>query len=114
MLSLNDYQIAANRTINKDADEKWLLVNVGLGLTGEAGEVADMLKKHLTHSHVLDKTKIVKELGDVLWYIAEAAYIIGVSLEDIAQTNIDKLRQRYPDGFTSERSINREENNVGR
>lgn len=102
----NTYQMAAMRTAN----EKCLnLANAGLGLTGEAGEAADIIKKHLFHGHELDKEALVKELGDVLWYVALAADLIGVKLADIMLLNVAKLRERYPDGFSEERSRNRDE-----
>lgn len=80
-----------------------------LGLCGEAGEVVELWKKHIAHSHDLDKPKLTKELGDVLWYISAIATGLGLELDWIAQANIDKLKARYPDKFSSERSINRVE-----
>ena len=85
-----------------------MLINSVMGLNGEAGEVIDLVKKHLFHNHELDKDKLKLELGDVLWYLAEAAEALGISLEDIAISNIDKLKRRYPEGFDFEKSINRE------
>jgi NTP pyrophosphatase (non-canonical NTP hydrolase) len=78
-----------------------------LGLAGEAGEFADMMKKHVGHGHPLNRDKAKKELGDVLWYLATLADGLGLRLSDVADSNIEKLRARYPDGFSSERSINR-------
>lgn len=78
------------------------------GLCSEAGEVAGLLQKTY-QGHTMDTDNMVKELGDCLWMIAEIATAMGLSLDDIAQQNIDKLRRRYPDGFSAERSINREE-----
>ena len=104
-MTLDDYQRDALRTVNGEPQ----LAMVALGLTGESGEFADIVKKHLFHGHDLDKDKAIKELGDVLWYVAVAAKTLGVSLEDVAQINVDKLRKRYPDGFAQNRSINRDE-----
>lgn len=74
-----------------------------LGLTGEAGEVADIIKKHIFHGALLDREKLVKELGDVLWYDAiTARYTAGVSLGEVALENMRKLRLRHPNGFTKE------------
>lgn len=80
-----------------------------LGLCGESGEVVELYKKHIGHGHELDKLKLAKELGDVLWYISAIATGLNLSLEHIAIANIDKLKARYPDKFSAERSINRVE-----
>lgn len=86
--------------------EKRLMVAC-LGLTGEAGEVVDEVKKVVAHGHQYDRSKLVKELGDVLWYAAELASSIGVSLDEVATVNVEKLRKRYGDSFSKEASINR-------
>lgn len=108
-MSFNQYQALAERTAgNRSEAER--LGNFGLGIAGEAGEVADYIKKVLYHGHPLDKETLCKELGDVLWYVATLATTVGTSLEAVAQTNIEKLKKRYPDGFDTLRSIQREEN----
>lgn len=66
------------------------------------------MKKHLFQGHELDKAHLAKELGDVAWYLAVAAYAIGYDLDTILKMNVDKLRKRYPDGFDPERSLHRE------
>lgn len=110
-LSFDDYQAGAERTANrKDVDTvDKRLANFALGLAGEAGEAADLVKKYLFHGHPLDRDKIKKELGDVLWYVATMASTLGLQLEDVAQGNLDKLRARYPEGFSVERSVSRVE-----
>lgn len=108
-MNFSEYQEAALRTANKGLGEKDRLAMTALGLAGEAGEVGDLLKKHLFHGHPFDATKIAKELGDVLWYIAVMAHEIGVDLEVVAEMNVAKLRARYPEGFMESRSINRDE-----
>ena len=107
-MDFNEYQKLAMTTRNKDINLKDMLINSVMGLNGEAGEAIDLVKKHLFHNHELDKDKLKLELGDVLWYLAEAAEALGISLEDIAISNIDKLKRRYPEGFDFEKSINRE------
>lgn len=77
---------------------------IALGLAGESGEVAEMVKKHLGHGHVLDKTKLVKELGDVLFYLDWAATHMGITLAEVAQINMDKRLERYPHGFEQART----------
>lgn len=100
-----EYQSLAMRT----ADEQARNLNVvGLGITGEAGEVADLIKKHLYHGHDMDYYELVKELGDVMWYVALGCEVAGVDIDYVMQVNIQKLKERYPEGFSSERSINRE------
>lgn len=105
----NEYQKEALRTANPECKN---LSNVGLGLTGEAGEVADLIKKHLHHGHELNREHLAKELGDVAWYLAVGAHIIGYKLEDILQMNVNKLRARYPEGFDTERSQHRDPNDI--
>lgn len=85
------------------------LLQSALGVAGEAGEVADYIKKVAFHGHTLDHAKLMKELGDVLWYIAEMSSAIGARMSDVGQVNVDKLRERYPDGFITTASINRVE-----
>ena len=80
-----------------------------MGLCGESGEGIDHVKKHLAQGHDLNKEHIAKELGDIAWYIAEVATVIGYELDDILQMNIDKLKARYPEGFSVEKSLNRKE-----
>lgn len=85
------------------------LANFGLGVTGEAGEVADIIKKALFHAHSLDTDQLVLELGDILWYIANIAELVQVPLGEVMQRNIKKVRDRYPNGFSPQASINRQE-----
>lgn len=106
-MTANEYQVLAMKTLNKDLDEREVLINGVMGLCGESGEVIDIVKKHISQGHPLNKDKIVEELGDVLWYIAELATILNVTIEDIMKYNINKLSQRYEGGFTVEQSINR-------
>ena len=106
-LSLNEYQMAAMAF--KDPEQGDLNYSV-LGLNGEAGEVADALKKLNYHGHSISQSGLIEELGDALWYIASIAHDLGVSLSDVANVNIHKLWSRYPEGhFSKERSINRKE-----
>jgi NTP pyrophosphatase (non-canonical NTP hydrolase) len=107
-MSLNEYQRQSMATAPGGVTvwETEMAV-AGLGLAGEAGEVADHIKKVIGHGHALDREYIKKELGDVLWYIQYEASLIGYTLEEVAQANIDKLKARYPEGFSREASINR-------
>lgn len=107
-MKINEYQKLALRTLNPELSSKDVLINGVMGLCGESGEAIDLVKKHLAQGHPLDREKLAKELGDVAWYLAETAYAIGYDLEDILQMNIEKLRQRYPEGFDAEASLHRE------
>ena len=107
-LTANEYQRLAMVTLNPGLSKKDVLINGVMGLCGEAGEAIDIVKKHLAQGHDLDREKLAKELGDIAWYLAETAYALDIPLEDILTANIEKLKKRYPEGFSRERSINRE------
>ena len=105
-MELNEYQKLAQRTANDQT--KWGKIENGcLGLAGEAGECCDLLKKYLFQGHELDEERMAEELGDVLWYCAELAAGLGLTLEEVARRNVEKLKRRYPEGFDAERSRNR-------
>ena len=108
-MKINEYQELAMKTLNPKLNKKDVLINAVMGLCGESGEVIDLVKKHLAQGHDLDKEKMIKELGDVAWYLAEACYALDVQLEDVLSQNIEKLKKRYPDGFKEIDSINRKE-----
>ena len=107
-MTLNEYQVAAERT-SGDLTPYQKVQNGCYGMNGEAGECIDILKKHEFQGHDLNPEKLVDELGDVLWYVAQTASGLGVTLEYVAQHNIDKLKARYPDGFDAQKSIHRPE-----
>lgn len=106
-MTINEYQKLALTFLNPALCEKDILINGVMGLCGEAGETIDIVKKHLAQGHPLDKERLARELGDIAWYLAETAYVLGYSLEEIFQMNINKLQTRYPNGFSSDASINR-------
>ena len=108
-MTANDYQKLAMRTLNPALDKRDVLINGVMGLCGEAGEAIDIVKKHLAQGHTLDREALIKELGDVAWYLAETAYALDVPLDEVLERNIDKLRARYPEGFDAVRSIERGE-----
>ena len=108
-MEINEYQKLAMRTLNPEIEKKELILNASMGLCGESGEVIDLVKKHLFQGHDLDDENLIKELGDVAWYLAEAATALNVNLSEILEKNIKKLENRFPDGFNSNRSINRGE-----
>ena len=111
-MTILEYQALAARTSNKELTKDEHLLNGVLGLNGEAGELADLVKKHRFQGHKQDIEHIAKELGDICWYVAETATAIGYDLETIMKMNIEKLRQRYPDGFDPQRSQHRAKGDV--
>ena len=105
----NEYQLAAGRTLIGGPDATYtsadlMLVWNALGLAGEAGEVADTIKKAVFHQHGLNRGELIKELGDVLWYVAALCSKLDVPLSEVMERNIAKLKQRYPDGYSSDAS----------
>ncbi len=106
-MTANEYQKKAMATLNPALSEREILLNSVMGLCGESGEAIDIVKKWLMQGHTLDKTHLAKELGDVAWYLAEAATALGMELDDILQGNLDKLAARFPDGFDTQRSQQR-------
>lgn len=111
-MTINEYQREALRTANSTNENDLLIVNGVMGLCGESGECIDLLKKSMFQGHELDKVHLAKELGDVAWYLAVSAYSIDYDLERVLQMNVDKLRARYPDGFSAEHSQNREKGDI--
>ena len=111
-MDVNAYQKLAMTTLNPDLNQKDMLINSVMGLCGESGEAIDIVKKWLAHGHELDKEHLKKELGDIAWYLAEAATALDLSLEDVLQANIEKLKRRYPEGFSTVDSINRRAEDV--
>lgn len=110
MITLDQYPAEVRRTAAHTDDQPVIqkLSLSGMGLAGEAGEVCDLLKKIVHHDRPLDEAmrrKICHEMGDVLWYLTYLAGVLGLTLDEVANANVEKLRARYPDGFTTEASI---------
>lgn len=106
-MNINEYQDLAMTTLNPELNKKDVLINSVMGLCGESGEAIDIVKKWLAQGHELDKEHLIKELGDIAWYLAEAATALDIPLEQVFQANIDKLKKRYPEGFEVKRSLGR-------
>ena len=106
-MTINEYQKLAMTTLNPELSKKDVLINSVMGLCGESGEAIDIVKKWLAQGHELDKDRLRKELGDIAWYLAEAATALDLSLEEILKANIEKLERRYPEGFEVKKSIER-------
>ena len=103
-MEINEYQELAMRTLNPELQKKDVLINSVMGLCGESVEAIDIVKKWLAQGHELDRERLAEELGDIAWYLAEAATALELPLEEIFSRNIEKLRRRYPGGFDAERS----------
>ena len=108
-MTINEYQRLAMSTLNTELSKRDVLINSVMGLCGESGEAIDIVKKHLHQGHELDKAALARGLGDIAWYLAEAATALDMELGDIFSANIEKLRRRYPEGFSKVRSVQRSE-----
>lgn len=123
----NEYQVLAMRTNDRQSsrrltqkldDHDWKGEDLGgildscLGLSGEVGELNDMVKKWIFHEADIDLGHLKKELGDVMWYVAMMCESVGWNLDDVMQVNIDKLKNRYPEGFDPELSAHRKAGDV--
>ena len=112
MNTADTYQQQAARTLidKPDAtysDAEIMIVWTALGLAGEAGEVADTVKKAVFHQHGLNRDELIKELGDVLWYVAALCSKLDVPLSEVMERNIVKLKARYPQGYSADASKTR-------
>ena len=107
-MTINEYQQLAMTTLNPKLEKKDILINGVMGLCGESGEAIDIVKKHLAQGHALDREHLIDELGDIAWYLAETAMVLDVSLEEVLTRNIEKLKKRYPEGFDTEKSLQRD------
>lgn len=107
-LTMNEYQRLAARTIAEDWTVEQKLHHALHGLASEVGEIHGIFQKNL-QGHVFTRSDLQKEIGDALWFIAELCTVYDFKLSDVAQMNVDKLKKRYPDGFSAARSVYREE-----
>ena len=100
-MDFGEYEAKAARTINPSLDDTERLIDAAAGLAEEAGEALSIVRKHLYQGRELDRDKLEKELGDVLWCLAMTAKAAGLSLERVAAANVKKLEQRHPDRISS-------------
>lgn len=110
-MQMNEYQAAAERTINPKLEAVQVAFHALHGMASEVGEIHGMYQKTY-QGHELRSGDMKKEIGDLLWFIAEYCTACGWQLEDVAQMNIDKLKARYPDGFDADRSLHRKEGDI--
>lgn len=117
-MDANQYQLLAARTlIDKPdfeiTDKHIMIMWCAIGLSGESGEISELVKKGILHQHGLDEQKMSKEIGDCLWYLAGLCTVLHLDMGQVMQENIDKLKLRYPNGFNSQDSISRKDVNHG-
>lgn len=110
-MNLNQYQSLAERTINHDCTKSEMEMHALHGMCGEIGELHSLYQK-MYQGHPFDKEHAMKELGDLLWFIAEYCTACGLSLDDVAVANIEKLKARYPEGFDADKSLHRKEGDL--
>ena len=99
-MEFNEYQQAANRTLYGNEQ---VLTNCALGLAGESGQLIDLIKNYTFKGKDLDRQELVREMGDVLWYLSQIAQWADVPFDEVAQTNIETLNKRYPHGYIQEK-----------
>lgn len=104
----NTYRRLALRTAGSTSAPRDRLVMGALGLSGEAGEVTDHVKKIIFQGHEIDRAALMNELGDVMWYVTYLLDTLDLEMDDVLAANIAKLQARYPDGFDPQRSRSRE------
>lgn len=120
-MNLNEYQALCLRTasfydeqptvgLTPETSVSYSTLIAVMGLAGESGEMVDMLKKVIGQGHPFhaNKARMAEELGDCLWYASLCAHALGLTLDEVASSNIEKLRRRYPHEFTVERSLRRD------
>lgn len=110
-MQMNEYQKAAARSINPALYPEQVLHHALHGMSGEVGEIHSIYQKSY-QGHEIDTDHVKKELGDLLWFIAEYCTAMGWALEEVAQMNIDKLKARYPEGFSEDKSLHRKEGDI--
>ena len=108
-MTIQEYQKQSTRTLNPTLNETEQIINMIMGMNGEVGELTDLFKKNMFQGHELHICQIIDELGDIMFYVVNLCNMLGVNMEDVLEYNVAKLQKRYPDGFSCEKSINREE-----
>ena len=107
-MTFDEYQVLARRTQIDELTIDDKLNHALHGLVAEVGEIHSIYQKEY-QGHPVDNEKVLDELGDLLWFVSETADALGFHLSSIANHNVSKLLDRYPDGFDAERSVNRPE-----
>lgn len=106
-MDFESYRADVMRTVRQDLSQRDRMIAGALGLCGESGELAENLKKVIFHGHPLNEAALRNELGDVLWYWVFLCETLGFAVDDVMTANVEKRRKRFPEGFTTEGSLNR-------
>jgi NTP pyrophosphatase (non-canonical NTP hydrolase) len=107
-MDLKEYQQKASRTLAATETHLTDNLHMSIGIVTEAGEIADVFKKHIAYGKEIDWVNVKEEIGDVMWYIANFCNINGWDLREILDTNIKKLEARFPEKFSAEKALNRD------
>lgn len=100
-MTFDDYQQAALRTLNPALDARDRLLDASAGLSEEAAEVLGLIRKRVFQARLVDRDRLVEELGDVLWCLSVTAHSLGISMSEVATRNQEKLAERHPGGFAA-------------
>lgn len=109
-MNLQQYSVESKRTFVEIDGDVLDDLHLILGMQTEVAEIADVFKKSIAYNKKIDLINLKEEIGDLMWYIINFCRIYGFNIEDILQTNINKLQSRYPEKFTTEKALNRDLN----
>lgn len=109
---LDVFQEEALRSMRSDLPYEAICSNMCMGLAGETGETVDIFKKHIYQGKDLDINDVIEEIGDILWYIANLCNVNKITMKECMDSNVEKLRKRYPNGFSVKDALERADKNV--
>ena len=108
---LDVFQEEALRSMRSDLPYEAICSNMCMGLAGETGETVDIFKKHIYQGKDLDINDVIEEVGDILWYIANLCNVNKITMKECMESNVEKLRKRYPNGFSIKDALERADKN---
>ena len=108
---LDVFQEEALRCMRSDLPYEAICSNMCMGLAGETGETVDIFKKHIYQGKDLDINDVIEEIGDILWYIANLCNVNKITMKECMESNVEKLRKRYPNGFSIKDALERADKN---
>ena len=108
---LDVFQEEALRSMRNDLPYEAICSNMCMGLAGETGETVDIFKKHIYQGKDLDICDVIEEIGDILWYIANLCNVNKITMKECMESNVEKLRKRYPNGFSIKDALERADKN---